>query len=307
MLLTLAIALLLQGAPDLGHRAKAENALSQEDFVAARDNYEAILTADPANPAAQAGEVSASEHLALNARAAKDMNAALGHLLRARKFAPDNPRLLYDLGVLEDELGLYQEADEAVTRLLQLSSSEDKTVYLHARIQLDSGRLSEAEASMATYLSAVPSDATAHYGMGRIYQLQQNNDKAKEQFNTSLTLQPNQTESHFQLADIFLKSGDFQQAILEARKVLARDPHHGGALTVLGTAQYRLKDYPSSAQTLTAAIAAAPDYQTGHYYLGLALAKLNRKQESEEQLALAAKMADDNNRKSAQRLHVAPQ
>ena len=171
---------------------------------------------------------------------------------------------------------------------------------------MDRGQLAEAETLMATYLAAVPSDATAHYGMGRIYQLQQNTIKAREEFKASLDLKPDQTESHYQLADIALKADDFNQAMQEADKVLARDPHHGGALTVLGISQYKLKDYASSVQTLTTAITVAPGYQTSHYYLGLALARLNRKQESEEQLALATKMADEDNMKSAQRLHVNP-
>ena len=316
MLVTLVIALLLQQEPaqttragdqdNAGASAEAAQSLSRGDFATARDLYETILRVHPVDAAAQTGEVIASEHLALAARAANDSNAALGDLLRARKFAAANTRLLYDLGLraLEDELGLYQDAEEAVSGLLSQSPSDNKAIYLRARIQMDRGQLSEAQTTMAAYLAAVPSDATAHYGMGRIYQLQQNIEKAKEQFQASLDLQPNQTESHYQLADMALKSGDFQQAIRETGSVLAREPHHAGALTVLGIAHYRLKDYAASAQSLSAAIAAAPGYQTSHYYLGLALAKLNRKQESDEQLALAAKMADDDNKKAAQRLHV---
>lgn len=314
MLLPLLIIVLIQSATHPARSiddsksatTQASVLMSQGKYTAARDLYEAVLTNNADNAAAQEGEVVASERLAIAARSARHMDAALGHLLQARKLVPGNPRLLYDLGVLEDEIGLYQEAAESVSQLLQLNPSDYKAKYLQARIQLDRGQLAEAQTSMTAYLAAQPSDATAHYGLGRIYQLQQNNEEARKEFTISLDLQPSQTESQYQLADISLKSGDYQQAILESEKVLARNPRHGGALTVLGTAQFRLKNYVASVQTLKAAITAAPDYQTSHYYLGLALARLNRKHEADEQLALASKMADEENKKSAQRLHLIP-
>ena len=57
---------------------------------------------------------------------------------------------------------------------------------------------------------------------------------------------------------------------------------------------------------LEQSVAVAPDYQTGHYYLGLALARVNRNEESSQQLAIATRMADEDNKSSAQHLELNP-
>ena len=289
---------------DLNRRAAAM--LARGDAMGAQLLYQQQLRDHPGDIAAENGLVQAAEKVALDERARQDMHAAVGALLAAQKVVPENPQLLFDLGVLEDQIGLFQDADATVTHLQQLTPSESKVIYLAARIKMDEGQLTQAETLMNTYLQQQPDDATAYYGMGRIYQLQQKGEQAKAEFQKSLQLKPEQTESHYQLEDMAVKAGQFEQGIIEAGKVLARNPQHGGALTDLGIAYFRKKNYEEAAKALEQAVRAAPEFQTGHYYLGLSLAKLGRKQESEEQLALAAKMADDDNAKSAQRLRLQP-
>jgi Flp pilus assembly protein TadD len=77
-------------------------------------------------------------------------------------------------------------------------------------------------------------------------------------------------------------------------------------LTALGIAAFRQKQYGEAVQSLQAAIAAAPEYQPAHYYYGLALAKSGEKEASERELKVAAQMADEQNRREAQRLQLAP-
>ncbi len=300
-MLTIAIAvLLLQAAPSASDLSAAGR------FAEAQAAYEAILSGQPGNAEAQDGEVRASEQLALAARAAKDMNGALGELLRARKFAPENARLLYDLGVLEDEIGLFHDADATVAHLRQVDPGNSNGAYLLARVKLDLGQLDAAEPAMREYLKAHPEDATAHYGLGRILEMRDDTEGAGAEFRRSLELKPEQTESWYQLADMAEQMGQYGDAIADAAKALARDPRHGGALTVTGMAQFREKQYAAAESVLRQAVAAAPEYQPAHYYLGLTLGRLGRKDESEKELALAAKMADEQNAKAAQRLRLKP-
>lgn len=83
---------------------QADSLRKEGKLSEARDAFEQVLAAEPANAAAQQGEVEVSERMALDARGAGKMDEALKDLLRAQKFAPENPRLLYDLGILEDEM-----------------------------------------------------------------------------------------------------------------------------------------------------------------------------------------------------------
>src|ERR1700712_3027003 len=89
--------------------------------VAERERFEAILITTPTDPIAQQGEVQVSEKIALAEMAAGDPTSALADLLRAQKFAPQDTHLLYDTGVLEEQLGLLHDADETLERLRRIA------------------------------------------------------------------------------------------------------------------------------------------------------------------------------------------
>jgi tetratricopeptide (TPR) repeat protein len=267
--------------------------------------FEQILQSSPPDAQAQAGETSDSEKLALRARAAGNDSAALSYLLNAAKYAPQDPRLLYDTGVLEDRMRLYWDADATVTRLQALpGGSQPAVLYLAARIKMDLGQLAAAVERMRAYLKARPEDASAHYGLGRMLQLQENFAEAKAQFQQSLTLAPHQTESQFQLGEIALAQDNYPQAIADYAQTLAANPKHAGALAGTGIAWFHLRQYARAETGLRQAIAADPDYQPAHYYLGLTLGRLGRKEEAREQLEQAAAMAQQQAQADAQRMHI---
>lgn len=278
--------------------------LSAGKDAEARAAFESVLAADPANLEAQSGEVAASEHLALSDRAAGKMTDALQTLLHAQKFAPQNARLDYDLGILEDEMHLYSEAQKSLAAAEQLHMDDPGLLYAEARVLLDEQQLAPAQEKMQAYIRLRPSDASAHYGLGRIYQMGLQFDQAKAEFEESIRLQPEQTEAWYQLGVIALGLNDFEGALTDFGKTLARNPKHGGALAGSGQACYRLKRYPQALAWLDQAVAAAPEYQPAHYYRGLTLARLGRKDESERELATATKLADQQNKAEGTRYQL---
>jgi tetratricopeptide (TPR) repeat protein len=278
--------------------------LSSGKLVEERDLYRSALQSNPRDAVAQQGLVEASERLALDARAHGDNDEALRTLLAAQQFAPLNHKLLYDLGVLEDSMGLYWDADANVTKLVDNSANDPQTLYLAARIKLDLGQLEIAERQMRAYLKLMPEDASAHYGLGRILQMGQQPDLARAEFQQSIELQPRQTESFYQLGEIALSQAHYDEALAAYNHALTKDPLHGGALTGIGIVLFRLKQYDKAADTLVRAIAAAPTYQPAHYYLGLTLSRLGRKADADRELARAAQMAAADSQRDAQRLHL---
>jgi tetratricopeptide (TPR) repeat protein len=133
---------------------------------------------------------------------------------------------------------------------------------------MDLQDMGAAEQDMRAYLKVRPDDATAHYGLGRILQMMQHTAGAKEEFGRSIALAPNQAESDYQIGQMALDHGDYTEAQQECRKAREHDPKHGGALTGVGIAAFRLKHYDEAVQSLQAAVAAAPEYQPAHYYYG---------------------------------------
>jgi tetratricopeptide (TPR) repeat protein len=282
--------------PQAGGPSQDGSALLQANRPAeARAAFEEVLGRNPSDAAAQAGEVAASERLALQARAEGHMEDALQTLLRARDYAPQDAHLLYDLGILEDEMRLFQDADRSLSEADRIQPGDARTIYGVARVRLDLGQLTAAEEKMKAYLALRPDDATAHFGLGRIYQIGLQSERARAEFLKSAELQPVQTEAYFELGDLALKDGGFDEAIAEFAKTLQRDPKHGGALEGTGEAYFKKKDFEKAEDFLERAISAAPDYSPSHYYLGLTLTKLGRKSEATQQLALAAKLAKGDN------------
>ena len=235
-----------------------------------------------------------------------DRNGALATLLSAKSEAPLSFPLLLDLSILEDELRLFRDADRDVHEARSIQPGDLKALYAEAHVKMDLQDMPSAERDMRQYLDARPDDATAHYGLGRILQMTQHPDAAKVEFERSIALAPNQAESYYQIGQMALDNGDYIAAQQECSKALEHDPKHGGALTALGIAAFRLKQYGEAVQSLQAAVAAAPEYQPAHYYYGLALAKAGQKEASERELKIAAQMADEQNRREAQRLQLAP-
>jgi tetratricopeptide (TPR) repeat protein len=250
--------------------------------------------------------VSAAEGTALQQRARGDGNGSLATLLSASADAPHNFALLLDLSILEDELHLLRDADRDVHEARLIHPEDLKALYTEGRVKMDMQDMPAAEHDLRAYLEARPGDATAHYGLGRVLQMTQRSEDAKAEFERSIALAPNQAESYYEIGQMALDHGDYTEAQVECRKALERDPKHGGALTALGVAAFRLKQYTDALKSLEAAIAVAPGYQPAHYYYGLALARTGQTEASERELKLAARMADEQSRREAQRLQLAP-
>lgn len=278
--------------------------MQQGRLEEARAIFQSVLQRDPQNQQAQDQAVAATERLALEQRAGNHTVDALQELMDGQKLVPSSARLAYDIGILEDEMQLYPEAARALETAKQLHMDDPMLLYAMARVQMDAGQLETAAQTMQQYLQVRPGDASAHFGLGRIYQIGMKFDKAVPEFQESIRLQPVQSEAWYQLGDIALKQHEFDEALTDFNHTLERNPRHGGALAGSGECLFREKQYEKALEFLDRAIAAAPDYQTGHYYRGLTLARLGRKEESEKELATATALADAENKKSATRYQL---
>ncbi|HEY5330544.1 MAG TPA: tetratricopeptide repeat protein [Acidobacteriaceae bacterium] len=261
--------------------------LKQHHAPEAMDRFETVLAQTPADPGARRGELAAATELALTARNAQHPEIALEVLRHARTKLPDDPQLLLELGIQANELQLLPEAAEALTSAHKISPHDLDIIYALGRLELDQQHMAAAEADFRTYLAARPGDASAHFGLGHILAMDQRPDEARAEFERSIQLHPVQTESYYQIGQIELDAQHDAQAEPLFRKALERDPTHGGALTGMGILSFRAKDYAKAEQYLAAAEKTAPDYGPAHYYRGLSLARLGRKDEADAELRKA--------------------
>lgn len=286
---------------------KAKGLVNAQRYDEAMDAFESLLASDAVNQAARAGEIDAASKEALDLRDKGQTEDALAVLLRARKAVGEDSVLLFEIGILENQMHLNHDADESLHKALLLRPSDPATLYAVARVKMELGQLPDAEVAMRAYLQQRPDDASAHYGLGRILLIGLKNADALQEFRRSVALQPAQSESYYEIGEIALQAGDLDKAAESYKICLKRDANHGGALTGMGIVAFRKKQYLEAEDYLQRGVRADASYQTAHYYLGLTLAKLGHKEESEAELATAVRMANEENSHKKERARLAQQ
>jgi tetratricopeptide (TPR) repeat protein len=103
----------------------------------------------------------------------------------------------------------------------------------------------------------------------------ENTEAAREQFEQSIALAPEQTESYFRLGLIELNVKDLDEAAANLHQVLTRDSKHAGALSGLGRVAFEQKHY---------------------YYLGLTFVRVGRKEEADSQLQISTRLEQEEAR-----------
>ena len=274
-------------APNL---AMGELLLAGHHNPEAMDRFETVLGITLANPDARRGELAAATALALSTRRAGHPEVALEVLQHARTKLPDDPKLLLELGIQATELHLLPEAADALNVARKLDPVDPEILYALGRLETEQQHMAAAETDLRAYLAARPNAASAHFGLGHVLAMDQRTEDARAEFARSIQLQPVQTESYYQIGQIELDAHQDAKAEPLFRKALERDPSHGGSLTGLGVLAFRAKEYAKAEQYLAAAEKAAQDYGPAHYYRGLALARLGRRDEADAELRTATEL-----------------
>jgi tetratricopeptide (TPR) repeat protein len=270
--------------------------LAQSLYDDAMDSFEAVLKAEPESSPARAGEARAAIAAALADRAAGNSDRALACLLRAKGYVPKSPELLIAFGIQADSMQIYRDADEALSEALRLEPRNEKALYALAHAELDEQKTDKAEDHLRAYLKIRPQDATAHYGLGHLLHMMSKDEEAKAELDRSIALQPHQTESYYELGQIALDSDNDAAAKDAYTRVLASAPSHAGALAGMGVLAFRAKDYAAAEKYLQQAVLYAPDYITAHRYYGMTLARLGQAEQSRQELDLAQRLTEQQNK-----------
>jgi Flp pilus assembly protein TadD len=245
---------------------------------------------DPGRADARVSLISVLRDQAHAAVRENDPEKALSLLLQARKTSPKDADVQYDFGMVALNMSLLPDAQVAFKTALELRKNDPNTLYALGRTQMAFANFEDAHTTFDRYNQLRPSDASGHYASGMTLEALQRPAEARSQFEKSIELQPAQTESYFQLGRMAAEEGDIQAAHEQFARVLNRDAHHAGALAAEGRLKFQQKDYAAAAELLSQAIAANTSLQEAHYYLGMTYARMNRKEDSDKELALASQL-----------------
>ncbi|VVB73370.1 VCP-like ATPase [uncultured archaeon] len=117
-------------------------------------------------------------------------------------------------------------------------------------------------------------DATAYYEKGNTYYEQGDYDRAIENYNMSVILNPNFLESYFNRALCYYNKKNYDKAIEDYTRASDIDPDNPLIYNNRGDAYYRKQDFEKSIADYNKAISLNKDYLKAFYNRGLAYACL---------------------------------
>jgi tetratricopeptide (TPR) repeat protein len=251
------------------------------------------LRIDPARSDASAALVRILQDQARAATATKNFPKAMALLTDAAKYAPDNPDVQFELGSIELQMSLWQDAIETFQRTLKLRENDAVSLYGLGRAFMGLSNFEEARQQFASYVKLRPDDPNGYCSLGMTLAALERAPEARVQFERSIALDPQQTESYFRLGLIDIDEKNLDEAARNFHLVLAREPRHAGALSSLGRVAFEQKHYSDAIDVLQRAITADNSLREAHYYLGLTFARVGRKEEADNQLQIATRLQHD--------------
>lgn len=280
---------------------------SLDDFPHCRDTFRHVVRLAPKNGAAYA-------FLGLCEFGVKDYDRSLQHLLQSRILGVGDTKELggvarYHAALLMTRVEQYEQALETLGEFA--AEGDDNTRVIEAmgiatlrmpmlpneyppnrrEMILMAGRASymmatrntaSAQQAFEALEARYPETPNVHYACG-VFFLQEQPDKAIEEFKRELELQPGHPWSLMQIAFEYLKRGDPQTALPWARQAAAAAPGAFPARKALGQALLETGDVDGAIQELLTGIKLAPESPGLHFTLARAYQRAGRTEDAERE------------------------
>lgn len=301
--------------------------------------------------------------LALNHGHRRDWNKAVQEMSEALRIRPDHPIYRFNLGVLFYNSGSYPQALdqfrralqlephnfafhfsfastlEAEKKLLEAEAEFTKIIEKNARqarafsargaVRMQLGKSEEAGQDAERAISLEPTLADAHYLLGKIYEQDQDMQRALDAYSRTAQLEAGHLNAHYRLSLIFgrlghkeearletatfqslkakidcanalifgtnyLRKGDYRLAEERFISALRSDPQNTQALCYLGLVQQQKRELNLAVKTFEKALAIQPDLAVAHANLGMTLAGLGRAEAARYHLQRGAELDRDD-------------
>jgi tetratricopeptide (TPR) repeat protein len=277
---------------------------SLDSFAECRESFRKVVRLAPKNGAAFV-------FLGLCEFGLKEYDRSLEHLLQSRILGVGDTKELagmarYHAAVLMTRIEQYEQALETLGEFA--AEGEDNPRVIEAmglatlrmpflpiesppdrrEMVLMAGRASYMMATRNTAASAkafealvarYPETPNVHYAYG-VFLLQEQPDKAIEEFTRELKIQPDHPSSLMQLAFEYLKRSDGTAALPWARQAVAIAPREFPAHKALGQALLETGDVDGAIEELLTGIKLAPDSPGLHFLLARAYQRAGRADEA---------------------------
>jgi tetratricopeptide (TPR) repeat protein len=244
-----------------------------------------------------------------------DLRAAIARASSAVERYPDRPepRRLLGLAYRADEQ--YDRSIEHLSALIKLNPADDLARQALADVFVLAKRPADAEQVLLAAIDAIPDAGGAHYQLalvfqstgrnadaireleraaafapvvgqdhlydtlGVLYTTDANLDGALTAYRKRVLANPNNSDAHRKLAQIYLELGRHEEASAEFTAALLLDPMNAEAYAGRAQIRLRLGDYADAAKWAQAALTLSPTHAAAQYTLGASLTRLGRADE----------------------------
>ena len=180
----------------------------------------------------------------------------------------DNPRVIEAMGIATLRMPLLP---------IELPPDRRERVLMAGRASymMATRNTAAAEKAIDALVARYPEAPNVHYAAG-VFLLQEQPDKAIEEFKRELELQPGHAWAVMQIAYEYLKRGDGETALPWARQAVAAAPNAFPAHKALGQALLETGDIDGAIKELTLGIRLAPESPGLHFQLARAYQRAGR-------------------------------
>jgi tetratricopeptide (TPR) repeat protein len=277
---------------------------SLDNYTQCRDAFRKVLRLAPKNGAADA-------FLGLCEFGLKDYDGSLQHLLQSRILGVGDTQDLgsiarYHAAILMTRVEQYEQALETLGEFASEGNDNPRVIEAmgiatlrmpmlpietppdRREMVLMAGRASymmatrhtaAAERAFDSLASRYPETPNVHYAYG-VFLLQEQPDKAIEEFKREMALQPSHPWSLMQIAFEYLKRGDGPSALPWAQQAVAAAPNAFPAHKALGQALLETGDVDGAIKEVQIGIKLAPDSPGLHFTLARAYQRAGRLEEA---------------------------
>ncbi|MFB3922941.1 MAG: tetratricopeptide repeat protein [Terriglobia bacterium] len=157
------------------------------------------------------------------------------------------------------------------------------------------GRIDDAIQATEKAVELDPNLVLAHINLVSLYGRKGDLQKAREQYQAVMALNPNQSpKPHYDYGLLLMIKGEYQEAEEALRRAIQIDPNYAQAHNNLGLVLERLGNLPAAVDEYRRCIASAPAYRPAHFNLGRILVNRGDYEEGIQQFLQILTPADES-------------
>ena len=159
-------------------------------------------------------------------------------------------------------------AAKVVAQLLKDDPKDPEARALHATLLLqDPKQVKTAITELEPLIAKMPRNATLHFNLGQAFAAQDDPDRARQQFETALRLDPHHAPAKLAWAELALERGEPRRAADAAAEVLSEDPTNFRARLIRSRALLKMSEPAKARQELETTLQLDPSSADGRWQL----------------------------------------